>query len=70
MNAWIESISESIRTGPSDLQISHLYEVILTPVAVICGVSLLLTMLWVLGVWEYLWLKQCDKDRCSQRRLS
>lgn len=65
MNAWIETVSEPVRTGVSDLQMSYLYEAIFTPVAVICGVSLLLTVLWTLGVWEYLWLKQHDKDRCS-----
>lgn len=63
MNAWIESISEPMRTSFSDLQTTHLYEVLLAPVAAICGVSLLLTTLWALGVWEYLWLKQRGKDR-------
>ena len=65
MNAWIESISEPIRMGSLDLHISYLSKAILALMVVICGVSLLLTTLWALGVWEYLWFKQHNKDRYS-----
>lgn len=67
MNGWIETVSEPMRMGPSELQMSYLYESVFTPVAMICGVSLLLTVLWTLGVWEYLWLKQRDKGAPNER---
>lgn len=65
MNAWIELISEPIGTGPSGLDLVLPDTTMFTPLAVVCGVSLLLTALWTLGVWEYLWLKQHEKYRSS-----
>jgi hypothetical protein len=29
----------------------------LLPVAILCGISILFTILWLLAVWEYVWLR-------------
>lgn len=57
MNKWIESISETIR--PESLRLNLPYPDImdLLPVAIICGISILLAGLWLLAVLEYTWLK-------------
>jgi hypothetical protein len=60
MNGWIESISEPIRMSTPDLQISNFDISTLTPVLVICVVSLLLTAACALamGANEALRFKQ------------
>ncbi len=57
MSNWIELISETIR--PESLRLNFPYPVIrdLLPVAIICGISILLSALWLLAVCEYTWLK-------------
>jgi len=57
MNTWIELISETIR--PESLRLNFPYPDIrdLLPVAIICGISILLSALWLLAVCEYTWFK-------------
>jgi len=57
MNTWIESISKTIM--PESLRLNIPYPDIkhLLPVAIICGISILLSALWLLAFCEYTWLK-------------
>jgi len=60
MTSWIESVAEPMNMGQFELNLLSLDARVLLPVIVICGISLLLTALWVLGVWEYVWLTRHD----------
>ena len=57
MNTWIELISKTIR--PELLRLNIPYPDIedLLPAAIICGISILLSALWLLALCEYTWLK-------------
>jgi hypothetical protein len=57
MNKWIESISETIRPESFRLNFSYPDIMDLLPVAIICGISILLAGLWLLAILEYTWLK-------------
>ena len=57
MNTWTELISETIRSEPLRLNFPYSDIRDLLPVAVIVGISILLSVLWLLAVWEYTWLK-------------
>ena len=56
MAGRIESVAESMNMTGFELNLSGLNASTLLPVIIICGISVLLTALWVLGVWEYMWL--------------
>lgn len=57
MNEWFELIYERMR--PEELGLDFSYPDVgdLLPVTILCGISLLLTALWLLAVWEYVRLK-------------
>ena len=57
MNAWIELISKTIR--PESLRLNIPYPDIrdLLILAIICGISILLSALWLLALCESTWLK-------------
>jgi len=57
MNKWIELISEPLRSESLGLNISYLDAGDLLPVAIICGISIILAGLWLLAVLDYTWLK-------------
>ena len=56
MTTWIESVAEPMNMTGFELNLLGLNASALLPVIIICGISVLLTTLWVLGVWEYMWL--------------
>ncbi len=58
MNAWNETITEPLRAATTGFSLTLPNADVLMPIAVICGVSLLLTVLWTLGVCEYTWIHQ------------
>ncbi len=57
MDTWTELISETM--GPEMLRLDLSYPDTgnLLPVAIVCGISILLAGLWLLAVLEYTWLK-------------
>lgn len=57
MNTWIELFPGPM--GPETLRLDLFYPGIesLLPVAVVCGISILLAGLWLLAVLEYTWLR-------------
>jgi hypothetical protein len=57
MSKWIELISEPLRPEVWELDLPRLDIEKLLPVAIICGISILLSALWLLAVCEYEWLR-------------
>ena len=57
MSNWLAAISE--RGGTEELGLEFSYPDVgeLLPVAVVCVISILLTALWLLAVWEYVVLR-------------
>ena len=57
MNKCRVLISESVKF--EELGLDFFYPDIedLLPAAILCGISILLTVLWLLAVCEYVWLK-------------
>jgi hypothetical protein len=54
-------ISEHTKIGEQGLDVSYLDLWDLLPIAILCGISILFTVLWLLAVWEYVWLKDRGK---------
>ena len=57
MNTWVELISKTIRSESLRLNIPYPDIEDLLHVAIICGISILLSALWLLVLCEYTWLK-------------
>lgn len=57
MNTWIELINRPVKPEVWGLNLSYLDIKDLIPVVVIFGISILLSILWLLAIWEYTWLK-------------
>jgi hypothetical protein len=57
MNTWIELINEPVKSEVWGLNLSYPDIKDLLPVAVVFGISILLSVLWLLAVWEYTCLK-------------
>jgi hypothetical protein len=55
MNEWLKVISESMNPAGLGLKLSYPNLGDFLPVAIICGVSIVLTALWLLVVFEYTW---------------
>ena len=61
MNNCLVLISERVKFEEFGLDFSYPDVWDLLPVAILCGISLLLTALWLLVVWEYVRLKGRQK---------
>ena len=57
MTSLIESVPEPMKVSGVALNALNLDARILLPVIIIIVISTLLTAIWALGVWQYLWLK-------------
>lgn len=57
MNEWLNAISESIVPGELGLDICYPSLRDLLPIAVLCVISLLCILLWLVAVWQYAWPK-------------
>jgi hypothetical protein len=57
MSTWIELIPEPMRPEMMRLDLYNPGIRDFLPVAIVCGISILLTALWLLAVMEYTWLK-------------
>jgi hypothetical protein len=57
MSTWIELISEPMRAETVRLDLSYPDIGDLLPVAIVCGISILLAGLWLLAVLECTWLR-------------
>lgn len=57
MNEWLKAISESMDPGQLGLDICYPSLRDLLPVAVLCVISILCILLWLLAVWQYAWPK-------------
>jgi len=70
MNTWIELISKTIRSESLRLNIPYPDIRDLLPLAIICGISILLSALWLLALCEYTWLKDkyLSKSNNGHRR--
>ena len=53
MNGWLKTISEPMNTIDFGLKVSYSQVGDLLPVAIVCGISILLTAVWVLAVGSY-----------------
>jgi len=65
MSKCLLLISECAKIEELGLDFSYPDLLDLLPVAILCGISILFTVLWLLAVWEYVWLrdrKQCRTD--------
>ncbi len=65
MNGWLKIISEPVNAPESGLDLAYPGLGDLLPVAIICGVSILLTALWVLAMSGY----ARPKDKGLAQRL-
>lgn len=63
MSDWLALISERVESGELGLDISYPDIVILFPLIIICGISILLTVMWLLVVWEYVRLKDKQNSK-------
>ncbi|MHC4215642.1 MAG: hypothetical protein ACYSWP_20020 [Planctomycetota bacterium] len=61
MNKFLVSISEHAKYEEMGLSFPYPDIWDLLPVAILCGISILFTVLWLLAVWEYAWLR--DRQR-------
>ena len=68
MSKWIELISET--AWPESLSLNIPYPDIrdLLPAAIICGISILLSALWLLTLCEYTWLKDKYPSKSNNGR--
>ena len=57
MGKCLVLISESVKYEEFGLDFSYLNVWDLLPVAILCGISILFSVLWLLIVWEYVRLK-------------
>lgn len=57
MNKCLVLISEHAKIEELGLDFSYPDVWDLLPVAILCVISILFTVLWLLTVWEYVWLK-------------
>ena len=62
MSKWFELISERMKLEGLGFDFYYLDIGDLLPVAILCGISILFTVLWLLAVLEYLWLR--DRKQC------
>ena len=53
MNGWLKIISEPVNAPELGLDLAYPRLNDLLPIAIVCGVSILLTALWVLAVSRY-----------------
>jgi hypothetical protein len=53
MSNWLALISERARAEELGLDFAYPDVGDLLPVAILCGISILFTALWLLAVWEY-----------------
>ena len=58
MSKCLVLISERANIKELGLDFSYLDVGDLLPVAILCGISILFTVLWLLAVWEYVRLKE------------
>jgi len=57
MSEWFELVSERMKPEEFGLDFSYPDMGDLLPVAILCGISILFSALWLLAVWEYVWLR-------------
>ena len=57
MSNWLKVISEHAKIEELGLDFPYPDVWDLLPVAIICGISILFTVMWLLAVWEYVRLK-------------
>jgi len=62
MSNWLVLISEHAKIEELGLDFSYPDVWDLLPVAILCVISILFTVLWLLAVWEYVWLKDRQRD--------
>lgn len=55
MKEWLNAIPESMDPGQLRLDIGYPTLWDLLPIAVVCVISILCILLWLLAVWEYAW---------------
>ncbi|MFC1766489.1 hypothetical protein ACFL6U_30965 [Planctomycetota bacterium] len=54
MTSWTRSVAEPMNMGGFELKLLDVDARTFLPVFIICGILVLLTALWVLGVWVWL----------------
>jgi hypothetical protein len=57
ISEWFQFISEPKKSEELGLDFSYPDVWDLLPVTILCGISILFTVLWLLAVWEYVRLK-------------
>jgi hypothetical protein len=68
MSKCLFLISEHAKIEELGLDFSYPDVWDLLPVAILCVISILFTVLWLLAVWEYVWLK--DRRRHTTNELA
>ena len=63
MSKCLMLISERAEVEELGLDFSYLDVGDLLPITILCGISLLLTALWLLAVWEYVRLKDQTRSK-------
>lgn len=56
MNGWLKVVSETVNSVQVTLELPGIES--LPPVAIICGVCMLLTALWILAIGKYIWSRE------------
>jgi hypothetical protein len=65
MSNWLEVNSEHARIEEMGLDFSYPDVWDLLPVAILCVISILFTILWLLAVWEYVRLRDRKQSRTA-----
>ena len=63
MSNWLVLVLEPVKTEKPGLNFTYPDGGDLLPVAILCGISILFTALWLLAVWEYVRLKGQTRSR-------
>ena len=63
MSCWLRLIADPTEVEVIDLRVAFPMVESLLPVALVCGISILLTALWLFAVYEYTWLKRRETGR-------
>jgi|GEM_PF-1558297 len=64
MSNWLALVLEPVKTEKPGLNFAYPDGGDLLPVTILCGISILRIVLWLLAVWEYVLLK--DQTRSEK----
>jgi len=67
MGKCLVLISESVKYEEFGLDFPYPNVWDLLPVAILCVISILLTALWLLALWEYIWLRDRQRRETDER---